>query len=377
MLTENQLRSLPIPIWDNFRRLESDLIARICERIQEIGKLTASDVNRIAELQRIGYDITAMEREIASTVNRSTSQVRDLFRAAAEAEYGSYDFISVPFADNDELQLLIQSISDATVSEMVNMSQTTAFVNARTSQGVRSASGVVQSLPEYYQSVVDYASLQIRTGQTDFNAAMRATIRALSDHGLSTVNYASGYRRRLDTAVRANLMDAQARLSAAQAELVGAQFGADGMEISFHSGPRPSHVWIGGKQFSMARYRRDVVPVLLDPNCYHRAFPILLNISAPTHTPEELAELNARDAELHEYGGKEFNAYDAQQEQRKFETAIRREKDRTKAFKASGDKDAAAVARARARAVQAEYARFSDAMSIPIKPARTGVAGFR
>lgn len=390
MLAESQLRALAEPLWRNFQRLESDLIERICIRIREIGELSATDAHRLDELRRIGFNLTAMQREIASVLNISTSQVYDIFVRAAEMEYNGVranfalsgrEF--VPFAENEQLQRLIESYARAAEEGLRNLAHTTGFMNPRDPFGrmIRDATGNIaprfQPLSEYYQSVIDYATLQVRTGQTDFDSAMRQTIRAMADHGFTSVDYESGYHRRMDTAVRANLMDAQARLSMAQAELVGQQFGADGMEVSWHSGARPSHVWIGGIQVTMDEFYSEVQPVMEEPNCYHRAYPIIMGISPPTHTQSELDALNARDAEEHEFSDKSYNAYKAQQRQREYETAIRKWKDRTGAFKAEGDKDAAKIARARARALQAEYARFSDAVHIQIKPARTRVAGFR
>ena len=59
-------------------------------------------------------------------------------------------------------------------------------------------------------------------------------------------------------------------------------------------------------------------------NCYHSYNPFVRGISVRTYTDEELAEMNAKELEKHEYGGKEFNAYEATQEQRKMELQMRK-----------------------------------------------------
>ena len=219
--------------------------------------------------------------------------------------------------------------------------------------------------------------LQVRTGQKDFSSALYATLRELADRGLTTVDYASGYHRRLDTAVRANMSDALARMSMAQAEIVGEQFGHNGMEISWHMGPRPSHRWVGGIQVSLAKYKRKVKPVLEEYNCYHRAYPIIVGVSPPTYSKRELAAMNAKNDELHEYNGEMYDAYAAQQKQRRLETRIRAQKDRTNVFRASGDKEAAQSARARTKALQAQYKQFSIAVGLDARADRTRVAGYR
>lgn len=381
MLTEAQLAALPIPLQSSFQRLETDIIQRIASRIGAIGRVSVTDIHQLDELLRIGYDLEQIEKEIAATVGKSQKEVCELLRAAAEREYLTENAVLnrgrfVPFDENHEMQLLLESITRATEESFINLSRTTGFINARNSLGVRLPSGRFQPLAEYYQSVVDYAALQVRTGQTTFDQAMRATIRAMADRGFSSISYESGTVSRMDTAVRANLMDAQARLSLAQAELIGQQFGANGMEVSLHSAPRPSHVWIGGGQFPMDEFNRNVKPVMMEWNCYHRAWGIIIGVSPPAHTKAEIDARNARDAEQHDYKGKQYTAYKAQEKQREFETKIRQYKDRTIAFSASGDTEAAQSSRAHVRALQAEYARFSSAMNKPTSRARTRVSGY-
>ena len=378
--------ALPLPVWEMFRKLEQDIIARICTRIGAIGKISITDARALRELQDIGYDMVAIQREVASTMNLATRKIYDIFEGAVQMEYNAmrsgFDLSGrawIPFADNVALQNLVSSITSATAGQINNMSKTMAVVN--TVQGNRKIGAI--PLAQYYSDAVDYAALCVRTGQTDFYSAMRHIVRDMSDHGLRTVDherrvdYESGYSRRMDTAVRANITDAQARMSREYAGIIGEQFGSDGMEISYHSGPRPSHAWIGGIQVDMETYFRDVLPLMEEPNCYHRSFPIILGISEPTYTPEELEALYARDAEEHDWNGKKLNAYEAQQQQRRYETAIRRQKDRAMAANALGDAEYAQISRARAKAIMAEYRRFSEAMGIQIKPTRTRVEGYR
>ena len=390
MLTEQQLKAIPTEIWHHFRKLELAIIARICWRIGEVGRLSRTDVLALDDLQRIGFDMVAIQREVAATLNVSARKIYDVFEQAAEMEYNGmragFELTGrhfVPFAENERVRHLVEAYSRATVADMRNLAHTIGFVNANNHVGVRVSHGTFQPLEDFYQDVIDFAALQVRTGQRDFYSAMRATIRQMSDLGLSrveawpVVNYESGYRRRLDTAVRANIMDSQARLSLEMAQVVGEQFGADGMEVRWHSGARPSHVWIGGIQVGMALFEAEVRPVMDEPNCYHRAFPILLGISPPTHSADELRALNAMDAEEREYKGEQYNAYKAQQKQREYETEIRKYKDRANAYKAVGDMNQATECSARVRALQAEYKRFSDATGRDYHLDRARVPGYR
>ena len=375
MLGENELRTLPDPLVALFQKLERDTVDRICKRLGKIGELTETSVHELDALRRIGLDINAIERDIASTLNVSEAAVRDLFMFAAESDHDDakalYDALGkpwTPFAENAALVSMVDDIAAVTFGGIVNMSRTTGFTNRL---------GAWEELAKSYQNIVDYAVVQVRSGNTDFHSAMRGAVKQLSDNGLSFIEYDNEgkryYRRRLDSSVRNAFMGGQQRLSRAQAEALGQQLGADGMEISWHSGARPSHVDFAGKQYTMLDFERICVPLLNDYNCYHRAFSIILGVSPPTHTKSELAALNAKDAEKHLFEGREYNAYEARQMQRQFETAMRREKDRAVAFAKTGDKDAERIAKAKVTALNQKYKQFSKAVDLPPDPVRAAV----
>lgn len=410
MLSEQQLVALPERLQEQFKRLEKDFIDRICKRIGEIGSLTATDLHRLDELSRIGFDVAAMEADIAKTLEISERDVRKILHNAAEQEYNgvAYDMAKIrrdviPFAENEHLQTLIDSISKTISGEVRNISKTLGFVNSRNKNNVLLKKGEWQNLSTYYQNAVDYAVLQIRTGQTDFYSAMRSTVNTMSDYGLryavdesgkviagNAVTYASGYTRRLDTSVRSAILGGQARLSQAQAELVGQQIDADGYEITWHSGFRPTHTF-GGEQYSFKAFEDEGIRDLMDePNCYHRKFPIVMGLSTPTYSKAELAELNAAEKETHEWRGKSYNKYESTQRQRQYETVIRQYKDRATAYESAATddlkkndpeayrqfKEAATAAKGKVTAINQEYAQFSRAMGAYTQPKRASVSGY-
>jgi hypothetical protein len=81
----------------------------------------------------------------------------------------------------------------------------------------------------------------------------------------------------------------------------------------------------------------------------------------------ELDALNAKEREIRQFEGKSFNAYDAQQQQRRYETAIRRQKDRITAFEALGDDEALRNAQIKLRRLNACYRAFSNATGLRVK----------
>ena len=242
------------------------------------------------------------------------------------------------------------------------------------------------SLSETYSRVIDEAVTAAQSGLTDYSSAMRKTMRAISDSGIRTVDYATGYSRRLDTAVRQNVLWGIKQCCIGTAEQIGEEIGADGWEISYHSNPRPSHEEMGGRQYAdgdgitvNGKYYppfSDVADLLQDFNCLHYKFPILLGISEPAYDEEELAAMKENDRRKFEFEGKEYSGYEATQIQRKLETEIRKQKDRANLFAASGDDDGRRAAQEKINLLTKKYKQFSDAAGLPTHKERMSVAKF-
>ncbi len=201
------------------------------------------------------------------------------------------------------------------------------------------------------------------------------------------MDYKTGYSRRLDTAVRQNLLYGIKQINFGVQEQVGKQFGNDGWEISYHPGARPSHVDMGGRQYAIGEKRTvngvlypsfDEAKTLLDDyNCLHFKFPIILGVSPPNHSTEELARLKQEDAKTFTYEGKKYTSYEARQMQRKLETAARHAKDRQIIAKEAGDDLLRRQAQEKINALKAQYVSFSRAAGLPVKAERMSISGYR
>lgn len=372
MYTEDELRAFADELQDLWARLEQDITGRICGRIGDIGKLSASDMHALNQLAKIDGDVDAIMRRMAQTLERSEAEVYRLYEEAARADYefqaGVFEKLDrpvIPFAENAFVLGLIEDAAGVTNGEIRNLTLTTGFTNRE---------GQWEQLAGVYQDTVDYAIMQVRSGATDYHGAMRGAVRKLAGDGLQAIEYDNPgkryYRRRLDSSVKNAFSGGMQRLSRAQAERTGRMFGADGMEISFHHGARPTHVEMGGKQYPMAEYERSIAPLLEDFNCYHRAFPVAIGVSPPAYSDAELAELKARDAETHVFEGKEYNAYEARQMQRRIETSIRKQKDRAVAFGQTGDRSGEQAALIKGSLLNQKYRQFSRATGLSYKPTR-------
>ena len=111
-------------------------------------------------------------------------------------------------------------------------------------------------------------------------------------------------------------------------------------------------------------------------NCGHAAFPIILGVDIPQHTPEELEKLRQDNADGVTVDGVHYTGYEATQMQRKIERAMRREKRRILTAEATDDTKSLSVAQTRLQRLRQEYERFSDAAGLRTQDERAQVAGF-
>ena len=115
---------------------------------------------------------------------------------------------------------------------------------------------------------------------------------------------------------------------------------------------------------------------LCGANCYHDFHPFIPGISEPTYTDEELAELNRKENEPVEWGGRKYTKYEALQRQRRLETTMRTQRQEMKLLKEGGaDEDDLINCRARYMGTSHEYASFSEAMGLPQQRERVTVDG--
>ena len=369
-LSQEEILALPENMVSLFQRMERDIIARIAGHIGEIGKLNPVDISRLNQMQNLGFNLEEIQREIAVTMNRAQTDIARIFEEAARREYEDFKRVIdlsgrkwIPFNENMALQELVEQFSRAALTDFRNLSGTLGFVNTR---------GRWENLHNFYARNLDYAITMARTGQMSVHEAMHTTVRQMADSGITRVAWQSGHHRRLDSTIRMNILGGLAKLSKAQSEMIGEQIGADGMEITFHDGYRPTHDF-GGQQFTMRKYRNDIVPLMEEPNCYHRSFPIIMNLSTPAYTEKELEARKKMNEERHEFEGRTYNRYEAEQKQRRYELAIRQQKDRINAFTALGDEETAGIAKGRLRQIQASYRNFSKDVGLKTKATRTGV----
>lgn len=333
-------------LFNNIAGWETSSLQRIGNRIGRIKKMSLADLQTINNIAIVKQDMGEVIKELAKITGLNISQIQQIYADVLTEQHllnkPLYDFRGVkfvPFAENRELQAIVRAYARTTAENMVNLARTKAL-------SIVDHYGKVKGLQQYYTNTLDKAVMRVTTGSMDFHTAMRDTIIELGGSGIR-VNYGGGVTRRLDTAVRQSLLWGAKQASIEYNEMIGEELGCDGIEIDWHSHPRPSHEFMQGKQFIMGKAKTingvyfesadEALERLQDYGCLHFKTPIICGISVPRYTKEELAKLNSQNAKTFEIDGKEYTAYNVTQIQRRLETAVREQKTIKEVAAASGD----------------------------------------
>ncbi len=370
MLTPKQLQSLPKPLTDIYSELSDFVLQDIAMRISKAAKITDTAEYLMYRARALGMSKDEITAEIARINVVAQIKIEELIREAAERsdEFDRRMLGVGSTADDRQLQKLMAAQIEQTRGLCTNLTGTLGFAQ-RTADGRM----VYGSATDFLRKQMDMAQMKVMTGVCDYNTAVRQACFALADSGLRTVYYASGHSDRIEVAVRRALMTGVSQLTQKISEQNAAEFGADGWEISAHMGARPSHAVYQGRQYPNSQYETIVLPLITDYNCRHSAYPIILGVTKPSYTDKELRAL---DPPPFTYEGRPYTAYEAQQQMRKMERAMRRQKDRCVVADAVGDKDAFTAASIKLRRQKDYYEDFCKAAGTYTEYERTFVAGY-
>jgi len=401
MLNERQIELLPERIYQRLNKINTEYLESIGKVIIEIGELRPSDTHKLQQMYQYGTNGKKMAEKLAEVSAKNIEEIYEIFDIVAKDNYNyAKPFYKakgkpfIPYEENESLKNYVKSLAKQTVDEYVNLTQHTAFAIFADKKGKSIAplfsankNKVATSLSDTYTKVIDYAVTKVQAGVTDYNSAIREVTKALADSGIRTVDYATGYSRRLDTSVRQNVLWGIKQCNQNTADFIGKDFGADGYEISYHSHPRLSHADMGGRRYAIGKARTvngvyypsfsEVEHLLEEYNCLHFKFPILLGISQPAIDEDELERLKVEDKKTFKFEGKEYTKYEASQLQRKIETEIRHQKDRAIIAKAAGDIEMQEAAQMRINLLTSKYSQLSKESGLPTKTERMQVKGFK
>ena len=376
MLTDEQIAKALALIDERYHKIIRKYLQKVGATVLKIGELNQSSINLLIQLRRMGVDVAEIERELQRATRITKDDIRKLYQKAAEEANtdARIAYLSKGVEpDSNRWNSLVESIWRQTAGTMDNLSNTT-----------------VVSLE--YQETVSEAVQAVSMGVTDYKSAMRDSLKRLGRVGMK-VQYASGYSRRLDTAVRQNILDGVRQVQQKAEELIGEEIGADGVDISAHPHSAPDHEPVQGRRFDLANYEKmqagqpfeDVdgrkYPGFKRPitqwNCRHVVAHILLGISRRRYSDEDLERWKRENQKGCEIDGKHYTTYEATQMMRQLETEIRREKDTAIVAQAAGDDFLRRECQGNIKNLTSKYSQVAEAAGLKRRMEKTYVEGYK
>lgn len=375
MLTPEQLQNLPQELTDLYDQLSEFILRDIARRIAKGAQITDTAEYQLYRARSLGLSTDEIAAKIAEINGSSAAEINRLIReAAAQSDefdrkmLGADKGAAIPLEENTQLQKLISAQIAETAGKCENLTNTMGFADHDFLGRV-----YYLSMTDMYRREMDAVHMKVVTGATDYMTAIRQACNKLAASGVRTIDYESGRSDRIEVAARRALLTSVAHVTHRISEQNGEELGADGWEMSAHSGSRPSHAVYQGRQYTQKQYERIIKPLISEPNCRHDVFPIILGVSEPVYTEEELQNI---DQPPFTYEGRTYTAYEASQQMRKMERAMRKQKDRCIVADAAGDEESFTTASIKLRRQKDIYEDFCKAADSYTQYERTYVAGY-
>lgn len=344
-------------------------LEKIANRVKRTGRLNTADQQALKNIADISGDIEEITATLAKITEKNISDIENIYTQVMTEGVNTYkplyDFKNlkfIPFSQNDFAKAIVHNWWKRTSAEMVNLSQTKAI-------GFTDEQGKFTSLKGAYQKTVDEAVTAVTLGTVDFNTAMRKTLKRLGGSGVVT-NYGSGVTRSLNSAIRQNILYGSKQAAQAYDKYVGDELGLDGFEVDAHAGCRPSHIFMQGKMYSYNGRKtvngvtyedgREALERLDDYNCQHYKTDILLGVSKPRYTKDELKRIYKETTEPIKYNGQSKTLYEWKQKQRELERNVRSSNIQADILEKSGDSVGSKEMRKQAREIRKAYNNMSD-----------------
>lgn len=219
------------------------ILKKIGEVIKQISTLTPSQAYQIAQIFKYGGTYNEIAKELARVSGKNVQDIYKIFEEVAKNnkqfakqfyKYRGIDYI--PYSKDIALQNQANSIARLTADTYLNIANTRGIgFLFRNKDGQMYFKDIQQA----YYEIIDRGILAISQGKETFQTEMRRIIKDVGGNGV--VIYESGRTRRLDSAVRMNLLDGIRQVSNETAQRFAEEYNADGIEISVHTNPAPDH----------------------------------------------------------------------------------------------------------------------------------------
>ena len=354
-----------------FRNLENRIMEDVVRRIKKTGQITSSADYQLNRYYILGNSTKDIEDIVKSAVGDDYPETFKLYDEVVEKQYTRsrelYEQVNeefIPYEQSEQLQQLVNGLIQQSNDELYNITRSMGFV-VDMGGGRKGFS----PLSDYYNQYLDNAIVEITSGAFDYNTVIRRVVGQMTNSGLRTVDYASGYSSRCDVAARRAIMTGLSQLTGHISQANAQKLHTEYFEIDWHAGARPSHRIWQGKVWSY----RELVTVcglgtvtgLQGANCYHEYYAFIPGISERQFSDKWLAEQNRKEDRQRVFKGKEYTLYEATQRQRYLETNMRAQRQKVKLLQQAGaSRDDIMLARCKYQAQLDEYKAFCQRMGL-------------
>ena len=425
MLNEETIERLSERIVNRFEKANARILEQIGKNIKRIGTLSSTDAIRLGQIMKYGGDYDLIANELAKSTGLSVQDIYEIFEGISKEnlqfakqfyDYRNIKFI--PYEQNIALQTQVDSITRLFVGDFIT--QTTML-----GYGLQDANGniIYRGIKETYNQLIDEAVMSVMQGKETFNESMYKQLKILGNGGLRVIypttyidknGIEKHYTRRLDSVIRTQMEEGIRTLHNTNQQIIGEQFGYNGIEVTHHSNSAPDHIdTIDGKQFALIDKIQEQIAtgeekeikesdihgdsvivkgktykdfnvvnnslerMVSTLNCRHRAFSIIVGVSKPEYTQEQLDADKKRNIDGFDFDGKHYTNYEGTQLQRRLETEIRKQKDTQILAVAEDNKELISEAQSNITKLTRKYKDLSNASGLPTKADRLRVTGYR
>ena len=361
-MINEELQEKLLSVFDKrYQDYNTKVLEELGNVIKQFKDLTPSQAYSLSQQLKYNTTVKDLLDELSKISGLSVKDLKAILEKVARENIGFADVyyksrgLETPiYEQNKALQRLVSSVYKVSGAEFKNIAKSTGFRLLGDN-----GEPLLLDIDETYKYVIDKCVVAVSQGKETYQQSMRNALKQLSASGVRKIEYESGYSRRLDTSIRQNILDSMRQVANESQQLFGEEFDSDGVEISTHLNPSPDHSNVQGHQFSNKEYEKlqstgvatdyngEVIDIRIKDNfrpistmnCFHYIFSIVLGVSKPQYSNEELKKIiddNEKGAELE---GKQYTNYELTQIMRNSETKIREQKDLQIIDRASDDKD--------------------------------------
>lgn len=399
MITDEQVDKIVDRLIARMEEANTVFLKSVGSSIKAIKEVSPTEAHKLIQILKYGGNYEKMVRKIAKYANMNIKDIDKIFAAYAKEDqlfykqfYKYKNIPFVPYDKNPAIQSQTMAIAGAVKSGLYDFTRENVLGYTM--------KGKFVGMRDAYNKMLDTALMNVSQGKETFDAALNQMIKDVGSSGLKTLEFESGKHMLLASAMRMHLKDGLRTLHNENQKIYGKEFDSDGVEITVHLNPAPDHALVQGRQFTneeFDKFQNDEDArsydgmffsaiseetghdrrAISEYNCYHEIFPILLGVSKPNYTSEELQQIIDDNEKGFTINGKHYTNYEGTQLQRLYERKIREQKNIQILAKESDNKNLIGYTQGNITKLTNEYNELSKTSGLPTMMERARVGGYR